>query len=501
MAVVEGAVAAPSASAKPTLQKTMGWFDGFMLALNTPAAIISAIGFSIGVLGGWWAVGLWLFAAVIAVFATRIYTEMAAMFPEKSGGIAMYAQEAWGKYSNLVGPLASWGYWVAWTSGTAVFAVLIAQTLQSAFFSDQTWSVNLGITHLTFVKVVGVAVVLVCYIVNISGVRPTVRWAYVSGSLAVLVLLMCSVVPLFTGDVQLSRLHAHLGATGLSGVKIGLVWLYVMFWTVGGVEMAASFTPEFRRDWRDTARALLAIGIFSAVVFGLMPMVVTGVLGEQTLLNNPTTFTINIFHTVLGTGTWLPALLLCANFLIVIVACDADASRTLYGMAKDKMTIKQFLGVNRHNVPSAALTAGVIFNLFLVIFVSNTLSIIAAANLGYVLAHALALSGFLLLRKDRPNWKRPVRLGPVWLAIAAAGAVMLFLAAIFGATDYTVTGYGSSKELFIGIGVLLAAYLFFFVRQVVQEKNKIQWRSPPVPRDATGEEDTEKRTEVAVASG
>jgi amino acid transporter len=495
----EAAVAAPGTTAKPTLQKSMGWFDGFMLALNTPAAIISAIGYSIGVIGGWWAVGLWLGSALIAVLATRIYTEMAAMFPEKSGGIAMYAQEGWGKYSNLVGPLASWGYWVAWASGTAVFAILIAQTLQNEFFASTTsWSLNIGITHLTFVKLVGSAVVLICFIVNISGVRPTVRWAYVSGGLSVLVLLSLTVVPLIAGDVNTSRLHAHLGATGLSGVKIGLVWLYVMFWTVGGVEMAASFTPEFRRDWRDTARALLAIGIFSAVVFGLMPLVVTGVLGEQTLLNNPTTFTINVFHTVYNTGAALPALLLCANFLIVIVACDADSSRTLYGMAKDKLTIRQFLRVNRHNVPSLALIGGVLFNLFLVIFISNSLSIIAAANLGYVLAHAFALTGFLLLRKDRPKWKRPMRLSPIWLAIAAVAAIILFLAAIFGATDYTVTGYGSSKELFIGIGLLLCAYLFFFVRQVVQEKDKVQWRAQPVPKDATGPEDVEKALATSV---
>ena len=74
----------------------------------------------------------------------------------------------------------------------------------------------------------------------------------------------------------------------------------------------------------------------------------------------------------------------------------------------------------------------------------------------------------------------------------AALAVALVVAAV------TALAYGwTSKELFIGIAVLLAAYLFFFLRQVVQEKNKIQWRAPPVPKDATGAEDTE----VAVASG
>ena len=33
------------------------------------------------------------------------------------------------------------------------------------------------------------------------------------------------------------------------------------------------------------------------------------------------------------------------------------------------------------------------------------------SNIGYVLCHVFALSGFLLLRKDRPNWPRPIKVG------------------------------------------------------------------------------------------
>ena len=37
------------------------------------------------------------------------------MFPEKSGGLSMYANEGWRKYTTLVGPIATFGYWIGWS--------------------------------------------------------------------------------------------------------------------------------------------------------------------------------------------------------------------------------------------------------------------------------------------------------------------------------------------------------------------------------------------------
>ena len=44
-----------------------------------------------------------------------LYSEMAAMFPDKSGGFALYAHEGWRKYFTLIGPIATFGYWLAWS--------------------------------------------------------------------------------------------------------------------------------------------------------------------------------------------------------------------------------------------------------------------------------------------------------------------------------------------------------------------------------------------------
>ena len=70
------------------------------------------------------------------------------------------------------------------------------------------------------------------------------------------------------------------------------------------------------------------------------------------------------------------------------------------------------------------MTMDVILNLLLISYFGYPLDILAAGNLGYMLAHVFALSGFLLLRKDRPNWPRPIKLAAAWLPIAGAAAAV-----------------------------------------------------------------------------
>src|SRR4051794_28284850 len=110
-----GSTGAPSASDPgsnpPALAKKMRWYDGFAMSLTMPAALIASLGASIGGLGAWGAIALWAGSMVLATIANWIYTELAAMFPESSGGIAHYATEAWKKRAPFVGPLASIGYW------------------------------------------------------------------------------------------------------------------------------------------------------------------------------------------------------------------------------------------------------------------------------------------------------------------------------------------------------------------------------------------------------
>ena len=118
------------------------------------------------------------------------------------------------------------------------------------------------------------------------------------------------------------------------------------------------------------------------------------------------------------------------------------------------------------------------------------LAILVAGNLGYIAAHFFAVTGFLLLRRDRPDWPRPIRLAAFWIPIAVIIAALNALFIVVGASSAGLSGYAGKKELFIGIGVLLISVLLYVFRRVVQDRTRIHLR-----------EETPARPDAAAVTG
>ena len=91
-------------------------------------------------------------------------------------------------------------------------------------------------------------------------------------------------------------------------------------------------------------------------------------------------------------------------------------------LAEEGMTLRWLGHLNGNAVPARAMTVGLALDAWLLFQFPSAFFILAVANLGYPLAHVLALSGFLFLRRDRPRWPRPIRLGPFRLGVAASRA-------------------------------------------------------------------------------
>ena len=77
------------------------------------------------------------------------------------------------------------------------------------------------------------------------------------------------------------------------------------------------------------------------------------------------------------------------------------------------------------------------------------------SNIGYILCHVLALSGFLLLRKDRPNWPRPVKVAAPWVFMAGVLGVFNLVILVVGAGAPKLNGYGTWTDFGIGVGILV----------------------------------------------
>jgi len=167
-------------------------------------------------------------------------------------------------------------------------------------------------------------------------------------------------------------------------------------------------------------------------------------------------------------------------------SATADAGRALYGISQEGMTIKQLGVLNRHHVPGRGMTVNMVLNVGLILFVANNLAILYLSNIGYVFCHVLALSGFLLLRKDRPDWPRPIKLHSIWLLVAGACLVADAAMLVFGLMDQDLVallgGYQHSGGPFIlGIGILVLSVVLFFYRRAVQDKMPITLRDRDCP--------------------
>ena len=174
--------------------------------------------------------------------------------------------------------------------------------------------------------------------------------------------------------------------------------------------------------------------------------------------------------------------MLCAGIVLSMNTATMDGSRALYGISQDGMTIRWLGKLNRNNVPGNAMTLDAVLNLVLLFIAIGALAgggylkILAVSNFGYVIAHIFAISGFLLLRKDRPGWPRPIRLGPIWTPLAVLCLVLDIIYLVVGSISFNLTGYSGGSEVFVwGLIVLVIAIALYIYRVVVEDKAPLRW--------------------------
>ncbi len=132
------------------------------------------------------------------------------------------------------------------------------------------------------------------------------------------------------------------------------------------------------------------------------------------------------------------------------------------------------------------MTVDLVVNTCLILFISSNLAILYMSNIGYVLCNVFALSAFLLLRRDRPNWPRPLKVSGVWVGICVFLLCYCIAILVVGAGSPSLNGYGTWTDFFIGIGVLAASLLLFFYRRIVEDKEAVHWKekTPTMPEGA-----------------
>jgi amino acid transporter len=473
------------------LLKSLRWYDGFVIALCNPGFLIGSLGFSVGALGGWGALALWGISATIGLLSNWIYSETAAMFPQQSGGISLYAHEGWRRYFSLVGPVATFGYWIGWSVVLSIFGKLIGDLVVSKWFPGQASHVyfTIGNNHIGLTHVIAISLIVAVWLFNILGVRPSLWIGYITGVLLLFPLIIFMIVPFVSGDYHSSNMTWTIGGQW-GGLRLAFVWLFLMCWSAYGIEVCASFAPEYHDTKRDTALALRSAASFSLLVYVILPLGVTGSSGVDFINKQGAEgqFFTGLLNHLVGSGfAGVVLVFLLLSLVLSMNSSTADGGRALYGISRAGMTIKELGVLNRFHVPARAMTVDLIVNVCLVLFVSSNLAILYLSNIGYVFAHVAAMTGFLLLRKDRPDWPRPIKVSPIWLPIAGIIAASNLVFLVVGAGSPKLNGYGTWGDFWIGIGVLAVSVVLFAFRRLVQDGKPIKLReeTPKLPDDGS----------------
>ena len=476
------------------LLKSLHWYDGFVIGLCQPAFLLGSLGFTLATIGVWGSVILWGISATVGLLQNFIYSESAAMFPDKPGGIALYAHEGWRSRFSLFGPIAAFGYWIGWSVvlsfvGNIVGALIVAEWFPKSGDGTGDAFFNLGFADFGLAQLIAIFVILCVWMFNVLGVRPSLWVGYTTGVLLMVPLFIFIVMPYITGDWSSSNLeyvhNAGDPSLGFSDLSVALMWLFIMCWSAYGIEVAASFAPEYHDTKRDTAKALRSVAAFSLFVYIFLPLGLGGVVGST---GDYGSFYVGALKEIAGDVVGgFAVVCLIASLILAMNTATADGGRALYGIARDDMTIKWLYHLNRFHVPARGMSVDMVVNIGLLLLLgANNFVILYISNIGYVFCHVLALTGFLLLRRDRPGWPRPIKMSGIWLPIAGLLALFNLILVLEGIFDQDLAAYLGFYEftglpLLLGLGVLVASVLLYFYRRVVQDRATITFRDRDVP--------------------
>ena len=175
---------------------------------------------------------------------------------------------------------------------------------------------------------------------------------------------------------------------------------------------------------------------------------------------------------------WLIAFMLIVALALSALNAIMGCARSLHQMSVDGQFPRWFQKINKHGVPDRAMFFNVLCSL-LVVFAGGAVEIYSFSNVGYTFSFIPVLIGYYLLRKYKPDARRPVRLPEFFKYIALAMAAFYFVIWLYGGIYYSIIGHTLVYYL-IGWGVLIAYLPLYWYRVKVEDKRDAT-TAPTVP--------------------
>src|ERR1700677_233583 len=468
------ATADASAAKSAGLERGIDWTGHFWVARGVPPFVLFSIGGVAATVGklSWI---IWIASIAMGFIQSFTYAEIAGLFPNKAGGTSIYGAIAWVRYGKLIAPISVWCNWFAWSPVQATGSALAAGYILAGLYAPDsvinTWQwtlLDLGMIktglslRINATFVLGAIILLAVKFIQDGGILRSANTTKILGISAMIPLLLIGIVPILTGDIVKANFFplaplAHDamgriadGTWNMSGVTVFAGGMMLAAWSTYGFETAVCYTGEFKNPKTDTFKAIFYSGLLCVVVYTLVPFAFQGFLGLGSLLHpavldsaghvvTPAEYggmlapqiydgmgVASVMAQMVHAGRLVGAvvvIMLVLALVLSLITSMAGSSRTLYQASVDGWLPKYLSKVNEHHAPSNAMLTDLCFNLVLLLM-SDSVFVIGAANVGYMIFNFLNLNAGWIHRLDRPLQERPWR-APNW--VLGVGAALSFV--------------------------------------------------------------------------
>ncbi len=496
------------------LERGIDWTGAFWVASGVPPLVLFSIGAVAATVGklSWI---IWAASIGLGFVQSFTYAEIAGLFPNKSGGTSVYGAIAWVRYSTIIAPISVWCNWFAWSPVQATGSALAAGYILNALFAPDaainTWQITLldlgaiktGLSlRINAVFLLGAVLMFTVKFIQDGGILKSANTTKILGISAMIPLILIGVVPILTGDLVKANFFplaplAHDavgrvidGSWDMAGITVFAGGMFLAAWSTYGFETAVCYTSELKNPKTDTFKAIFYSGLLCVVVYTLVPFAFQGFLGLGYLVTPAvvdaagTVTTPAVYGGMLAPDIYsgmgvaavmshmvhagriagaVVVIMLILALVLSLMTSMAGSSRTLYQASVDGWLPKYLSKVNEHRAPSNAMLTDLVFNLLLLLM-SDSVFVIGAANVGYMIFNFLNLNAGWIHRLDRPRQERPWR-APNW--ILATGAMLSFVNLAFMGFGGDIYGAGT---LAAGLGFAALILPIFVFRHYLQDK-------------------------------
>src|ERR1700735_1897276 len=431
------------------LPKTTNWWGAFVIGLAGTILVTGIAPVMVTELGAA-SIPVIVFITLTGYILCLFLAELSAMMPDRSGGSPSYAYPAykdrWPHFAEHVTGFTAGAYWLGWFPVAPLNMILASFYIVDRFHLSTAGFTPIHTPIAWWTLGISVVGILLLFIPAYRGLRFGTGFASALAFLLMIPLTFIAISWIFNPSAvdfnNLAGFHQINGGSftgtlyGHGGLTLYIAFSFLLTWNVIAMEAAACYIGETKNPDRDAKIAMNLEGLYGLFIYTLIPVAFIIVLGLPALGNaalvDPKTIFVHYAAAVFGTGTgssileWLIAIMLILALILSALNAITGTARSLHQMSTDGQFPRFFQRVNHHGVPNRAMWFNVACSIA-VVFMGGAVEIYTFSNVGYLASFIPVLIGYYLLRKHRPNVRRPFKL-PEWMkyvALVIAGVYTL----------------------------------------------------------------------------